>query len=140
MDIKCLSINSVCPNYSNYIHSNYILHLITCVCMAGFLCCLPETITTLFISYVLCLVTQTCPTLQPHGLKPTRLLCPWGFSSQEYWSGLPCPPPGDLPNPGLLHFRQIFYSSATWEAHSSAILQYKIKSLINKKLRCRDYM
>ena len=23
-----------------------------------------------------------------------------GFSSQEYWSGLPCPPPGDLPNPG----------------------------------------
>ena len=24
-----------------------------------------------------------------------------GFSSQEYWSGLPCPPPGDLPNPGI---------------------------------------
>ena len=23
-----------------------------------------------------------------------------GFSSQEYWSGLPCPPPGDLPDPG----------------------------------------
>ena len=23
-----------------------------------------------------------------------------GFSSQEYWSGLPCPLPGDLPNPG----------------------------------------
>ena len=24
-----------------------------------------------------------------------------GFSSQEYWSGLPCPPPGDLPNRGI---------------------------------------
>ena len=24
-----------------------------------------------------------------------------GFSSQEYWSGLPCPPPGDLPSPGI---------------------------------------
>ena len=24
-----------------------------------------------------------------------------GFSQQEYWSGLPCPPPGDLPNPGM---------------------------------------
>ena len=24
-----------------------------------------------------------------------------GFSMQEYWSGLPCPPPGDLPNPGI---------------------------------------
>ena len=24
-----------------------------------------------------------------------------GFSRQEYWSGFPCPPPGDLPNPGI---------------------------------------
>ena len=24
-----------------------------------------------------------------------------GFSGQEHWSGLPCPPPGDLPNPGI---------------------------------------
>ena len=24
-----------------------------------------------------------------------------GFSRQEYWSVLPCPPPGDLPNPGM---------------------------------------
>ena len=23
------------------------------------------------------------------------------FSRQEYWSGLPCPPPGDLPLPGI---------------------------------------
>ena len=24
-----------------------------------------------------------------------------GFSRQEYWRGLPCPPPGDLPDPGI---------------------------------------
>ena len=24
-----------------------------------------------------------------------------GFSKQEYWSGLPCAPPGDLPNPQI---------------------------------------
>ena len=24
-----------------------------------------------------------------------------GFSRQENWSGLPCPPPGDLPDPGI---------------------------------------
>ena len=24
-----------------------------------------------------------------------------GFSRQESWSGLPCPPPGDLPDPGI---------------------------------------
>ena len=29
-----------------------------------------------------------------------QALLPMGFSRQEYWSGLPCPPPGDLPNPG----------------------------------------
>ena len=39
--------------------------------------------------------------LRAHGLQPAGLLCPWGFSKQEYWSGLPCPPPGDLPNPGI---------------------------------------
>ena len=39
--------------------------------------------------------------LQPCGLQPIRLLCAWGFSRQEYWSGLPYPPPGDLPNPGI---------------------------------------
>ena len=37
--------------------------------------------------------------LRPHGLHPARLLCPWGFSREEYWSGLPCPSPGDVPNP-----------------------------------------
>ena len=39
--------------------------------------------------------------LQCHGLQPARLLCPMGFSRQEYWSGLPYHPPGDLPNPGI---------------------------------------
>ena len=37
-----------------------------------------------------------------------------GFSRQEYWSGLPCPPPGDLPEPGikpesLMSPAQVFY-------------------------------
>ena len=39
-----------------------------------------------------------------------------GFSRQEYCNGLPCPPPGDLPNPGikamsplLLHWQAVLY-------------------------------
>ena len=44
-----------------------------------------------------CLVAQSCLTV----CSPTRLLGPWGFSRQEYWSELSCPPPGDLPNPGI---------------------------------------
>ena len=39
--------------------------------------------------------------LQPHELYSTRLLCPCGFSRQEYWNGLPFPSPGDLPDPEI---------------------------------------
>ena len=47
-----------------------------------------------------------------------------GLSRQEYWSGLPCPPPGDLPSPGIKPTSLIslalagglFSTSATWEA------------------------
>ena len=43
------------------------------------------------------------------------------FSRLESWNGLPCPPPGDLPNPGIkpesLTGRWFFNTSATWEAH-----------------------
>ena len=38
--------------------------------------------------------------LQPHGLLPPRLLRP-GFSRQEDWRGLPCPSPGEPPDPGI---------------------------------------
>ena len=37
--------------------------------------------------------------LWPHGLQPTRLLCPWNSSSQN--PGVSCPPPGDVPDPGI---------------------------------------
>ena len=39
--------------------------------------------------------------LWPHGLYPASLLCSWGFSRQEYWSGYPIPSPEDLPYPGI---------------------------------------
>ena len=38
---------------------------------------------------------------RPHELGPSRLLCPWEFSRQEYWSGLPFPSSGELPDPGI---------------------------------------
>ena len=41
--------------------------------------------------------------LQPHGLLSAtcQALLSMGLSSQGYWSGLPCPPPGALPNPWI---------------------------------------
>ena len=47
--------------------------------------------------------------LWPHELQPARRLCPGGFSRQEYWDGLPCPPLGDRSNPALPHCRRIRY-------------------------------
>ena len=38
--------------------------------------------------------------LWSHGLNPSRFLSV-GFSRQEYWSGLPCPSPGDFAYPGI---------------------------------------
>ena len=38
--------------------------------------------------------------LRPHAPQPIRLLCPWGYPGNRYWSELPSPPPGDLPKAG----------------------------------------
>ena len=47
------------------------------------------------------LVTQSCPTLR----SPWTVICQaplsMEFSMQEYWSGVPFPSPGDLPDPEI---------------------------------------
>ena len=56
-----------------------------------------------------------------------------GFSRQEYQSGLPCPPPGKLPNPGIepkalpspALAGRFFTTSATWEASSKKYIVAK---------------
>ena len=70
-----------------------------------------------------CCCAQLCPTLPSHGLKPMAPLS-MEFSRQEHWDGLPFPPPGDLPNPGIEPGSLVtpalaggfFTTSATWEA------------------------
>ena len=69
-----------------YISISYIAHSISIQYIIH-LCCI------LFLS---CLVVSD--SMQPHGLQPARLLCPWGFCRQVYWSGLPL---GNLPNSGI---------------------------------------
>ena len=70
-----------------------------------------------------CSVVQLCLTLcDSMNCSPPLSM---GFSRQEYWSGLSCSPPGDLPNSGikpthllhLLHWQVgYFTTSTTWEA------------------------
>ena len=48
------------------------------------------------------LVAQLCPTLcDPMDCSACQAPLSMGFSRQEYWSGLPCPSPEDLPDPGI---------------------------------------
>ena len=68
-----------------------------------------------------------------------------GFSRQEYWSGLLCPPPGDLPKPGiktaclyLLHWQKRFTNSTNWNSKTDFFLQTLSLSIIMQlKLHCR---
>ena len=59
------------------------------------------TVSLINIHHHVCLVTQSCPSLCDP--MDCSLLDSFvhGFPRQEYWSGLPFPPPGDLSNPGI---------------------------------------
>ena len=47
------------------------------------------------------LVTKLCLTLGTPWTVAHQASLSMGFSRQKYWSGLPRPPPGGLPNPGI---------------------------------------
>ena len=67
--------------------------------------------------------------LQLHGLQPTGLLCPCGFSRQAYWSDCHALLQGIFPtqgqNPGLPHCRQILYHLS----HAESIRYHKGKKM-----------
>ena len=73
-----------------------------CVCVYVYVC--------VYVCTCLCVCVrvhaqslQSCPTpCDPMDWSPQAPLSV-GFSRQEYWSGLPSPPPGDLPNPWIEH-------------------------------------
>ena len=50
-------------------------------------------------AFAVCVCAQSCPALC--NSMDCQALRPMGFPRQEYWSRLPFPPPGDLPNPGI---------------------------------------
>ena len=61
------------------------------------------------LSSALCSVAQSCLTLATLWTVAHQASLSMGFSRPEYWSGLPFPPPGDLPIQGsnlhLLHWQ-----------------------------------
>ena len=75
-----------------------------------------------------CLVTKLCPTLLkpyglgPHGLQPSRLLCPRDFP--ESWSGLPLPSPGDLLYPGIKPTSPTLQADSLPLSHQGSLKKY----------------
>ena len=65
---------------------------------------------------------QSCPTLLTPQTVARQAPLSMGFPRQEYWSGSPCPLPGDLPDPGMefvslasaILAGDFFTTSTTW--------------------------
>ena len=80
--------------------------------------------------HAMLLHVQLCVTLWSVAHQVPLLV---GFFRQEYWSGLPCLPPGTLPDPGIKHASLMtpvlaggfFITSATWEGPANTILKAK---------------
>ena len=77
--------------------------------------------------YVSCSVMSD--SLKPHGLSPTRPLCPWGFAGKITGAGCHFFHQGIFPtrrlNPGLLHCRKILYHLSP-HMHSLPYYQYPL--------------
>ena len=128
--MRCILLSLLarsCPQFF-LIQLKYWTHL--------FLCYVARNCLKFFLEEEDCAVLSrsvASDSLRPHGLSPARLLCPWGLFRQEYWSRLPCPPPGDLLNPGTetrspAIASGFFPSWATGEAQED---NYKSTNMLN---------
>ena len=72
---------------------------------------------------ILMKVKVVSDSLQPHGPVACQIPLSMGFSRQEYWSALPCPPPRDLPVPGIEPWSPALQANFYhWSHHGSQIL------------------
>ena len=81
-----------------------------------------------------CLVSQLCPTLCNPMDVAFQAPLPMGILKAGILGGLPCPPPGDLPNqgsnPGLLHCRQILYHLSYLRSPIDYIIIYNFSNIL----------
>ena len=67
-----------------------------------------------------CSDARLCPTLASLWTIAHQVPLSTGFPRQEYWSGLPFPPPGDVPDPGI-------------KPKSSHLLHWQVDSLLTSR-------
>ena len=79
---------------------------------------------------------QLCPTFSALWTIAHKVPLSLGFSRHEYWGGFPCPPPEDLPDPGMETTSPVspaleggvFTTSTAWEALLLTSRTYKESS------------
>ena len=99
-----------------------------CLCVYHFILTTLHTACTVLSCFSLAWLSATLWTIDHQA--PLSM----GFSRQEYWSGVPCPPPEDLPYPGIKSTSLtspalaggFFSTSTTWEAHIRLTTDKKI--------------
>ena len=107
-----------------HLEKNRYMYMHNWVCMTESLCCTQGASTN--IVNQLCVRVESLSHVQVFetlGTITHQAPLSQGFSRQEYWCGLPCPPPGDLPDPGIKPASLMspaltggfFTTTATWE-------------------------
>ena len=82
-----MSVQVLCPLLHKNNNLKIFYWMAWCFCIMWRLCC-AELLSSVKLFATLWTVARQAPLSM-------------GFSRQEYWSGLPCPPPGDLPKSGI---------------------------------------
>ena len=96
----------LCYISSNKLIQQVSIYVYICVCVYICTCLSVDTYMYMYI-YIKSpyrgggLVAKSCPTLVTPWAVAHQAPLSTGFSRQEYWSGLPFPSPGDLPDPGI---------------------------------------
>ena len=62
---------------------------------------LKVAVRALYSSIVACMHAPSSDSFETLGTTARQAAPSKAFSRQEYWSGLPCPPPGEFPDPGM---------------------------------------
>ena len=84
-------------------------------------------------------VAQSCPTLCNPWTVAHQALPSMGFSRQEYWSGLPFPSPGDLPNPGIEPRSPTLQADMLTSAPPGKPLNTRIQSLRKPPIETQNF-
>ena len=102
-----------------------------CLCVTESLCCTPGTNAASFIRRVSFIASGVSDSLQPHGLWPVRLLCPWDSPGKD--TGVACHAllqifPAQGLNPyllGLLHWQVVLYCLRHLGSHNQVYTNVK---------------